>query len=158
MVVYQALYGERGHWVRSLADFTAHVSRDGYEGPRFAAAAEGGEWLTQRLAGARVRCCVSPARPPTARRASVMPTSSPRQRAFPLQALAGDVVERVTRFRTARMMRRLTSRPSSRSGAATKVDSSTVVNTIENAPPRPPSAVANPNDRECEQYWWLCVA
>ncbi|GGK96720.1 hypothetical protein GCM10009769_13580 [Curtobacterium luteum] len=35
VVVYQALYGERGHWVRSLADFTAWVSRDGYEGPRF---------------------------------------------------------------------------------------------------------------------------
>ncbi|TCK63117.1 uncharacterized protein DUF1653 [Curtobacterium sp. PhB136] len=35
VVVYQALYGERGHWVRSLADFSAHVSRDGYEGPRF---------------------------------------------------------------------------------------------------------------------------
>jgi hypothetical protein len=36
VVVYQALYGERGHWVRSLADFTSTVSRDGYEGPRFA--------------------------------------------------------------------------------------------------------------------------
>lgn len=35
VVVYQALYGERGHWVRSLADFTAWVSRDGYDGPRF---------------------------------------------------------------------------------------------------------------------------
>ncbi|WP_439690881.1 DUF1653 domain-containing protein [Curtobacterium sp. SP.BCp] len=35
VVVYQALYGERGHWVRSLADFTAWVSRDGYEGARF---------------------------------------------------------------------------------------------------------------------------
>ncbi|PYY32101.1 DUF1653 domain-containing protein [Curtobacterium sp. MCJR17_055] len=35
VVVYQALYGERGYWVRSLADFTAHVSRDGYEGARF---------------------------------------------------------------------------------------------------------------------------
>lgn len=35
VVVYQALYGERGHWVRSFADFTAWVSRDGYEGPRF---------------------------------------------------------------------------------------------------------------------------
>lgn len=35
VVVYQALYGEHGHWVRSLADFTAHVSRDGYDGPRF---------------------------------------------------------------------------------------------------------------------------
>ena len=33
--MYQALYGERGHWVRALADFTAWVSRDGYEGPRF---------------------------------------------------------------------------------------------------------------------------
>ncbi|PZE88863.1 DUF1653 domain-containing protein [Curtobacterium sp. MCBD17_008] len=35
VVVYRALYGERGHWVRSLTDFTAHVSRDGYEGARF---------------------------------------------------------------------------------------------------------------------------
>ncbi|WP_243650016.1 MULTISPECIES: DUF1653 domain-containing protein [unclassified Curtobacterium] len=35
VVVYQALYGERGHWVRSLTDFTAHVTRDGYDGPRF---------------------------------------------------------------------------------------------------------------------------
>jgi hypothetical protein len=35
VVVYQALYGERGHWVRSLQDFTAHVLRDGYDGPRF---------------------------------------------------------------------------------------------------------------------------
>ncbi|WP_251008519.1 DUF1653 domain-containing protein [Curtobacterium sp. ISL-83] len=43
VVVYQALYGERGHWVRSLADFTAHVSRDGYEGPRFVAVDLGGE-------------------------------------------------------------------------------------------------------------------
>lgn len=35
VVVYQALYGERGHWVRLLADFTARVSRNGYDGPRF---------------------------------------------------------------------------------------------------------------------------
>jgi hypothetical protein len=35
VVVYQALYGERGHWVRALDDFTAHVNRDGYDGPRF---------------------------------------------------------------------------------------------------------------------------
>jgi hypothetical protein len=34
-VVYQALYGERGHWVRPLADFTARVTRNGYDGPRF---------------------------------------------------------------------------------------------------------------------------
>lgn len=33
VVVYQALHGEHGHWVRSLADFTEHVSRHGYEGP-----------------------------------------------------------------------------------------------------------------------------
>jgi hypothetical protein len=37
VVVYQALYGDRGHWVRSLADFTVHVVRDGYDGPRFVA-------------------------------------------------------------------------------------------------------------------------
>ena len=35
VVVYQALYGERGHWVRSLEAFTVHVVRDGYDGPRF---------------------------------------------------------------------------------------------------------------------------
>lgn len=35
VVVYQALYGERAHWVRTLADFTGHVTRDGYDGPRF---------------------------------------------------------------------------------------------------------------------------
>jgi len=35
VVVYQALYGERGHWVRSLVDFTSRVSRDSYVGPRF---------------------------------------------------------------------------------------------------------------------------
>jgi hypothetical protein len=35
LVVYRALYGERGTWVRTLADFTAEVERDGYRGPRF---------------------------------------------------------------------------------------------------------------------------
>ncbi len=35
VVVYQALYGEGGHWVRPLSDFIAHVSRESYEGPRF---------------------------------------------------------------------------------------------------------------------------
>jgi len=35
VVVYQALYGEHGHWVRSLADFTAHVTHGDYDGPRF---------------------------------------------------------------------------------------------------------------------------
>ena len=35
VVVYRALYGERGLWVRPLAMWSDHVSRDGYEGPRF---------------------------------------------------------------------------------------------------------------------------
>ncbi len=36
MVVYQALYGERGVWVRPLAMFTALVTREGATFPRFA--------------------------------------------------------------------------------------------------------------------------
>lgn len=36
MVVYRALYGEGGVWVRPLAMWTEHVERDGYVGPRFA--------------------------------------------------------------------------------------------------------------------------
>ena len=35
MVVYQALYGEHGIWVRPAAMWTEQVSRDGYTGPRF---------------------------------------------------------------------------------------------------------------------------
>ena len=35
MVVYQALYGERGIWVRPAAMWTEWVERDGYSGPRF---------------------------------------------------------------------------------------------------------------------------
>ena len=35
MVVYQALYGERGLWVRPSAMWNEHVERDGYSGPRF---------------------------------------------------------------------------------------------------------------------------
>ena len=35
MVVYRALYGEGGVWVRPLAMWTEHVERDGYSGPRF---------------------------------------------------------------------------------------------------------------------------
>lgn len=35
MVVYQALYGEGGLWVRPVAMWDEHVSRDGYSGPRF---------------------------------------------------------------------------------------------------------------------------
>ena len=36
MVVYQALYGEQGIWVRPAAMWTEEVQRDGYSGPRFA--------------------------------------------------------------------------------------------------------------------------
>lgn len=35
MVVYRALYGERGLWVRPAAMWTEQVERDGYCGPRF---------------------------------------------------------------------------------------------------------------------------
>ena len=35
MVVYQALYGERGIWVRPAAMWGKHVEREGYSGPRF---------------------------------------------------------------------------------------------------------------------------
>ncbi len=35
MVVYQALYGEGGIWVRPAAMWSEWVERDGYAGPRF---------------------------------------------------------------------------------------------------------------------------
>lgn len=35
MVVYRALYGEMGLWVRPAAMWTEQVERDGYSGPRF---------------------------------------------------------------------------------------------------------------------------
>ena len=35
MVVYQALYGERGLWVRPASMWLETVERDGYCGPRF---------------------------------------------------------------------------------------------------------------------------
>ena len=35
MVVCQALYGERGVWVRPAAMWNEIVERDGYQGPRF---------------------------------------------------------------------------------------------------------------------------
>lgn len=35
MVVYRALYGEGGLWVRPAAMWTEEVARDGYRGPRF---------------------------------------------------------------------------------------------------------------------------
>lgn len=35
MVVYRALYGEGGLWVRPASMWSEHVERDGYSGPRF---------------------------------------------------------------------------------------------------------------------------
>ncbi len=35
MVVYRALYGERGIWVRPAAMWSEQIRRDGYCGPRF---------------------------------------------------------------------------------------------------------------------------
>ena len=35
MVVYRALYGEGGLWVRPAAMWSETVDRDGYHGPRF---------------------------------------------------------------------------------------------------------------------------
>lgn len=35
MVVYRALYGEKGIWVRPAAMWSESVERDGYSGPRF---------------------------------------------------------------------------------------------------------------------------
>ena len=36
LVLYRALYGERGLWVRPYAMFTGEVERDGVRQPRFA--------------------------------------------------------------------------------------------------------------------------
>lgn len=35
MVVYQALYGDMGIWVRPAAMWNEHMERGGYSGPRF---------------------------------------------------------------------------------------------------------------------------
>ena len=35
MVVYRALYGRQGLWVRPAAMWTEHVDREEYHGPRF---------------------------------------------------------------------------------------------------------------------------
>ncbi len=35
MVVYRALYGEGGLWVRPASMWNEHVERDGYSGARF---------------------------------------------------------------------------------------------------------------------------
>jgi len=43
MVVYQALYGERGYWVRPLGHFLEKVRVEGREVPRFELVEEAGE-------------------------------------------------------------------------------------------------------------------
>ena len=40
MVVYRALYGDGGLWVRPLSMWNEHVDRDDYHGPRFSYAGE----------------------------------------------------------------------------------------------------------------------
>ena len=40
MVVYRALYGEGGLWVRPASMWSEHVDRDGYSGPRFVSVEE----------------------------------------------------------------------------------------------------------------------
>lgn len=35
MVIYRALYGKKGLWVRPLSMWNEIVDRDGYHGPRF---------------------------------------------------------------------------------------------------------------------------
>lgn len=41
MVVYRALYGERGVWVRSASMWSEQIEREGYSGPRFYYIGEG---------------------------------------------------------------------------------------------------------------------
>ena len=43
MVVYRALYGEMGLWVRPAAMWSETVNRDGYWGPRFTYVGDRGE-------------------------------------------------------------------------------------------------------------------
>lgn len=43
MVVYRALYGEGGLWVRPAAMWTEIVEKDGYHGPRFQLVEPAGE-------------------------------------------------------------------------------------------------------------------
>jgi len=40
MCVYEALYGDRGLWVRPAKMFFEHVDKPGYSGPRFRVASE----------------------------------------------------------------------------------------------------------------------
>ena len=43
MVVYRALYGERGVWVRPASMWSEEIARDGVTQPRFAFIGEGDE-------------------------------------------------------------------------------------------------------------------
>ena len=51
VVVYRALYGEGGVWVRPFAMFFGDVDRDGYRGPRFRLAEAALRFLTDYLKG-----------------------------------------------------------------------------------------------------------
>ncbi len=44
LVVYQALYGERGLWARPASMWQEQVERDGYSGPRFTFVEESDEY------------------------------------------------------------------------------------------------------------------
>lgn len=48
-VVYQALYGEKGFWVRPAKMWNENVSRGGYDGKRFAWVAETEEEARERV-------------------------------------------------------------------------------------------------------------
>lgn len=51
LVVYQAMYGENGVWVRPKEMFFSEVERDGYKGPRFIPISEEEAMKELRLAG-----------------------------------------------------------------------------------------------------------
>ena len=52
IVVYRALYGEGGVWVRPFAMFFEDVDRDGYRGPRFRLAEDAAPRMRRRRASA----------------------------------------------------------------------------------------------------------
>lgn len=51
LVVYQAMYGENGVWVRPKEMFFSEVERDGYKGPRFIPISEEEAMKELRLSG-----------------------------------------------------------------------------------------------------------
>jgi hypothetical protein len=49
LVLYRALYGDRGLWVRPHAMFFERIEVDGHRQPRFAAVDQPGPWTVQSL-------------------------------------------------------------------------------------------------------------